>query len=57
MASEGYEMKEFSINGKRYAWRPEVLAANLRPIGYVAATVFATVAIYLTMLLVAAFAA
>ena len=57
MASEGYEMKEFSIKGKRYAWRPEVLAANLRPIGYVAATVFATVAIYLTMLLVAAFAA
>ena len=57
MASEGYTMKTFNINGKRYAWRPEVMAANLRPIGYVAATIFATFGIYLTMLLVAAFAA
>ena len=50
-------MKTFTVRGRRYAWRPEVMAANLRPIGYVAATIFATVAIYLTMLLVAAFAA
>ena len=50
-------MKTFTVRGRRYAWRPEVLEANLRAIGYIAAAVIAPAIIYVLMLSFAALAA
>lgn len=47
----------FTIKGKRYRWNTAKLAENLRPLGYIAGTIFAAAGIYLSMLIVAAFAA
>lgn len=57
MASEVDAMKTFTVRGRRYAWRPEVLEANLRAIGYIAAAVIAPAIIYVLMLSFAALAA